>query len=54
MLRVRVARSARSDRKLWTVKPSSVRLVAALRSAAAERSTLATMEVRAAWAFDLL
>ena len=48
VLRVTVARSARSERKLWTGRPSWVRLVAALRSAASERWALATMEARAA------
>src|SRR5260370_40024994 len=53
VLRVTVARSARSERKLWTGKPSWVRLVAALRSAASERSALATIEARLASAAAL-
>jgi hypothetical protein len=39
--------SSSSGRKLWTGNPSSVCLVAALRSAALERCALATMELRA-------
>src|SRR5262249_44074930 len=46
VLRVTVARSAMRERKLWTGKPSSVRLVATLRSPAVERSAFATIEVR--------
>ena len=44
-LRVSVARSARSDRKLWT-GISSVSLLAALRLAAANGWALATAEAR--------
>ena len=44
VLRVKVARSAMSDWKLWTGRSSSVRLVAALRLAALERVALATTE----------
>ena len=53
VLRVTVARSASSERKLWTGKPSSVRWVTALRSAALERLALATIEARAASASAL-
>ena len=42
-----------SERKLWTGRPSWVRLVAALRSAASERSALATIDARAASAAPL-
>src|SRR5512132_2184610 len=46
VLRVSVARSARSDRKLWTGISSSVSLLAALRLAAADGWALATAEAR--------
>src|SRR6476660_9284227 len=48
VLRVKVASSASSDWKLWTGRPSAVRLVAALRRAASERCAGVTMEDRAA------
>ena len=44
VLRVKVASSASRDWKLWTGRPSAVRLVAALRRAALERCAGATME----------
>ena len=44
VLRVRLARSCRRVRKLWTGWPSSVRLRAALRRAAGEALALATGE----------
>src|SRR5439155_22231900 len=43
VFRVRVARSLRRVRKLWTGRPSSVRPVVCLVTAAGERSALATM-----------
>src|SRR5208337_1713415 len=47
-LRVRLARSCRRVRKLWTGWPSSVRLRAALRRAAGETLALATGDGRCA------
>ena len=46
LLRVRLARSCRRVRKLWTGWPSSVRLLMALRRAAGETLALATGEER--------
>ena len=46
VLRVCSASSARSPRRLWTGWPALVFLVAAFRSAAAERTALATGSAR--------
>jgi 7,8-dihydro-6-hydroxymethylpterin-pyrophosphokinase len=48
VLRVRVARSASRVRKLWTGRPSPVRPVVCLATAAEERSALATTPARSA------
>src|SRR3984893_18073910 len=53
VFRVRVARSARRVRKLWTGRPSSVRPVVCLVTAAGERRALATMLERCASAASL-
>src|SRR6516225_10428882 len=50
---VSVARSARRVRKLWTGRPSSVRPVVCLVTAAGERSALATTLERSASAASL-
>src|SRR5438477_11678690 len=53
VFRVRVARSSRRVRKLWTGRPSSVRPVVCLVTAAGERSALATTLERCASAASL-
>src|SRR5713226_3459171 len=53
VFRVRVARSLRRVRKLWTGRPSSVRPVVCLVTAAGERSALATTLERCASAASL-
>src|SRR5438132_8544106 len=53
VFRVRVARSLRRVRKLWTGRPSSVRPVVCLMTAPGERSALATTLERCASAASL-
>ena len=54
VFRVSVARSASRVRKLWTGRPSSVRPVVCLLTAAGERSALATTLARSASAHRLV